>query len=54
MKTCRKCNKEKPYGFFYDDDRYRDKLYPYCKRCKRQMVLTRYREQRRCANASTS
>lgn len=38
-KICRKvgCRKEKPVSEFYQDDRYADSRYPYCRDCKRKM-----------------
>lgn len=42
-KQRRKCHVEMVADCFYEDDRYTDGLYPYCRICKSDMVTARNR-----------
>src|SRR5687768_15026012 len=53
MKTCSKCNREKPATAFYSDPRYRDGYYPYCRLCKQEMKPKRVKKVKEIEPVST-
>ena len=52
FKRCKDCGEVKPFDEFYNDKRYKDGKYPYCKSCKnaRSVVWQKANPEKRAAN----
>lgn len=50
MKTCKKCNQDKPVESFTVDVRYKDGRYPWCAECRRAWRKARLEKQRELAS----